>query len=228
MSYQDPTTDVEQKPEETKKKRGGLLLIIVSVLLIAGGVTFGVWSLWPSNQGNQLVDMDGRVVVPDDPSATSPEFMEAADMVEDDGGDGFVVPALNLDVPLGSVNEVNGVMNPANFTNVFTIRNRGVGSLEGADQGTLYMVTHAIYGGNAPGNILQNGGQAALAPGDIIKADQRQYKFESAEVINKKEIDKHAELWTDDPGRLVLITCVVRPEGGIADDNLVIIASLVA
>ncbi len=220
MSYQEST---DQPPAEEKKKRGGLVLILLSVLLIAGGIGFAVWSFLPGSDPNALRDMNGQIVTPDDPSATSPEFMEQAQMVEDDGGDGFVVPAVNLDVPLGSVNEVNGVMNPAGYTSVFTIRNRGAGSVENAAQGTVYMVTHAVYDGTAPGNALQSGGQVALSPGDIIKADNKEYRFESAEVIDKNEIGDHADLWTNDPGRLIVITCVVD---GAPNANLVMIARL--
>ncbi|MDR2931035.1 MAG: class F sortase [Propionibacteriaceae bacterium] len=229
MSYQDPAAAPEAQPEEEKKKRrGGILVILLSVLLIAGGVTFGVMSFLPSGTAaGQIRDMEGRIIVPDDPSATSSAFMEEAKMVENDGGEGFVVPVINLNVPVGSVNEVNGVMNPPSFTSVFWIRNRGV-SLADAAQGTVYMVTHAIAGGSAPGNFLQTDGHVALNPGDVIMVNDKEYRFESAQSIPKTEIADHAELWTDDPGRLILITCVVRPEGGIAINNLVIIAKLVS
>ncbi|MDR2973981.1 MAG: hypothetical protein LBV00_04605 [Propionibacteriaceae bacterium] len=237
MSSQDPVTPVpEAKPEDENKKKRKVLpvfLSILSVLLVAGGITFGAMSLWPGHTpagATALIDMQGNVVVPDEPAATSSAFMEQAQMVTDDGGEGFVVPSLNLDVPLGSINEVEGVMNPPNFTSAFVIRNRGA-SLDNADQGTVYIVTHAIYQGHAPGNYLQADGQVSLKPGDIIKADGKEYSFVEAQIIAKEGqggLADHAELWTDDPGRLIIVTCVVRPEGGIAVNNLVIIAQLVA
>lgn len=215
-----------EQPEKKKKRLGGILIIILSVLLIGGGITVGVMQFMrPASQAGALVDIDGNVVVPDDPSATSPAFMEQAQMVVDDGGNGFVVPSLNVDVPIGSINEVNGVMNPPNFTSVFWIRNRGV-SIDNAAQGTVYMVAHAVYGGKAPGNLLQQNQQVSLNPGDIIKVNDKVYKYVETQIIPKTEIGDHDDLWTDDPGRLILVTCQVRAEGGIAVNNMVIIAQL--
>lgn len=219
----DPTVEVPAQEEKKKKKRGGWLLLVLSILLVAGGVTLGVMSFLPRPaDATQVKDMEGNVVIPEDPSATTTPFMEQAQMVPDDGGDGFVIPVLKLDVPLGSINEVNGVMNPPNYTNVFVIRNRGV-SLENADQGTVYMVTHTLHGGKAPGNIMQANGGVAMKPGDIIKANQRMYEYVSFEIIPKTDLDAHPDLWTNDPGRLVLVTCL----SGTYDKNLIIIGKLV-
>ncbi|MCL2736572.1 MAG: class F sortase [Propionibacteriaceae bacterium] len=231
---EDPITDMgtdvstEQPVEEKKKRRGGIWIVLLSILLVAAGVTVGVVSLWPHAPApNALVDLKGNVIVPEDPSATEPAFMQAADMVVDDGGKGFVVPAVNLNVPIGSINEVDGVMNPANFTSVFWIRNRGV-SMDNASQGTVYMVTHAVAGGMAPGNMLQSKQHIALNPGDKMMVNNLTYDFVEAQVIPKTEIGNaaHSDLWANVPGRLVLVTCLVRPEGGIAIDNLVIIGQL--
>ncbi len=239
MSSQDPmVAPTEEQPPE-KKRRGGILLLVLSILLIVAGVTFGVMSFLPGHSlghslnpaTQQLRDMDGELVVPDEPIPTSSEFTEQLQMVEDDGGDGFVVPSLNLDVPLGSINSVDNALNPPNFTSVFVVRNMGV-SLDNADQGTVYMATHAIQHGHAPGDYFQKNGQVTLNPGDIIKANNRQYAFVESQVIPKKGDDglsSHGELWTNDPGRLVLITCLLNPDGhSNANDNLVIIAKLVS
>jgi len=233
-----PEAELEEQPEagheaqplqgetKTKNRVSSLLLIVLAVLLIGTGTWIGV-AHWPRHHEGQLVDLDNNPITPEDPTATSSPFLEAANMVPDDGGDGFQVPKVKLDVPIGSVNDVNGVMNPANFTSVFWVRNRGV-SLDNAEQGTVFMVTHAVQGGKAPGNILQNKGLAALSPGDLIKVNQRTYEFVSSEVIPKAEIGNHEDLWANDPGRMLVITCVLNPNGGLAVDNLVIVAKLVS
>jgi hypothetical protein len=214
--------------EGKKKRRGGLLLIVLSVLLLLGGGYFGIQSLFPTlGHPGALTDMRGNAVLLEDPSAVTPEFREAAQMVENDGGQGFQVPALNLSVPLGSVNEVNNVMNPPSFTSVFWIRNRGV-SLEQANLGTVYLVAHAIQGGTAPGNFMQANGDTNLKPGDVIKVNDRVYEFVSSLVKPKAKISEVADLWTDEPGRMFFITCVLNPNGGLAVDNLILEAKLVS
>ncbi|MDR0285405.1 MAG: hypothetical protein LBI33_11055 [Propionibacteriaceae bacterium] len=238
----DQLTPGPQRAEEAPKKKkrvGGILITVLAAVLIVGGV-YGIggsagWWPWPfggSTPGglvNAPRDLEGNIVVPEDESALSPEFMKAAGQVDDDGGEGFIVPTLDLQVALGSINAVNGSMNPSNFKNVFWVRNMGV-SLDKAETGTVYLVTHAIQGGKAPGNILQSGGQVALKPGDLITVNHRTYVFESASIISKSDKDDnlgtHDELWTNDPGRLVLVTCLLNPHGGLAVDNLVIIAKL--
>ena len=240
MSLEDnPSPEPEEKPvaepvvtlapvaEKKKNRFTNILLIVLGVLLLAGGTGLGIKYFHDKSQESTLVDLNGNTVVPEDPSATSSPFMAAADMVVNDGGDGFRVPSIKLKVAIGSVNDVNGVMNPPNFQSVFWVRNRGV-SLDNAEQGTVFMVTHAVQGGSAPGNIMQAKGQVVLKPGDTIQANQRTYEYESSQIIPKTEIGDHEDIWANTPGRLLVITCVLNPAGGIAVDNMVIVAKLVS
>ncbi|MCL2785283.1 MAG: class F sortase [Propionibacteriaceae bacterium] len=217
------TTEVPEEEEEKKKKRGGIWLILLSVLLIAGGVVIGVMSFKPAVVPEyELYDMDGNRVIMDDPSATTDEFLEAAQMVLDDGGAGLRIPTVKLAVPLGSVNDVNGVMNPPNFTSAFWVRNRGV-SLDQAEQGTVYIVTHSSGYGRAPGNYLQKGGQSALTIGDYILVNDRTYVYTEARIIPQDRLAEHADLWENIPNRVLLITCQL---GTGSKYNLVIIGEL--
>jgi len=218
--------------KKRKKKGGSAIAILLSVLLICGGVAIGFYAYLtkiPRHAGpGSIFDLQGNVVIPDDPSATSSAFLEAAEMVIDDGGKGFNIPAVQLNVPLGSINDVNGVMNPPNFTSAFWIRNRGV-SLANAEQGTVYIVTHATRFGLAPGNYLQAREATTLTPGDIININDRVYSFESAEIIAQSKIGEYDYLWDESiPNRALIITCLLRNDNAAPTDNLVIIGKLVS
>lgn len=217
----------EQQPEKKKKRRGGLWITLLCAVLILGGGGLAVYSFIPHPpKAGALTDMDGNLVVPDDPSATSSAFLEAAAMVVDDGGEGLVIPSVNLKVPLGSVNEVNGVMNPANFTSAFWIRNRGV-SLSNAADGTVYIVAHATRFGMAPGNIVQSGEKSLVQAGDFITANGVTYEVTGWQTIPQSQINTLDELWLNTPGMLVFVTCVLRNDHEAPTDNLIITGQLV-
>ena len=201
--------------------------LLLAILLICGGIGVGVYTMWPKATAGDLVDLEGNIVVPDDADATSPAFLEAADMVEDDGGDGFSIPSVGLHVPLGSINEVDGVMNPPNFTSAFWIRNRGV-SVDNADQGTVYIVAHSIQGGRAPGNYLQDHEQILVKAGDYVKVNDKTYAITDVQLILKTEIGSHEELWANTPGMLVFVTCLQRNDHAASTNNLVVVGQLIS
>jgi len=176
-----------------------------------------------------LTDPAGNVIIPDDPSATDPAFVEQAEMVVNDGGAGFEIPSVYLHVPLGSVNDVGGKMNPPNYTSAFWIRNRGVG-LDKAETGTVYIVAHSAHGGKAPGNYVQDKEKSTVMVGDRINVNDRAYTVEQTEIIPIKELGTHTEIWDDVvPGRLVFVTCIQNTvSNNPTDNNLVIIGKLVS
>jgi len=216
----------EQPPQEEKKRKRALLPLILAILLICGGIGIGAYTMWPKSSANGLVDIEGNIVIPDDADATSPAFLEAAAMVEDEGGDGFSIPSVGLHVPLGSINEVDGVMNPPNFTSAFWIRNRGV-SVDNAEQGTVYIVAHSVQWGKAPGNYLQDQEKILVKDGDYVQVNGRTYQITDVELILKKEIGSHAELWANTPGMLVFVTCLQRNDHAASTNNLVVVGQLV-
>lgn len=222
------TPDVDQQPpEEEKKKKRRILPLLLAVLLICGGIGVGVYTLWPKAGGSDLVDLEGNVVVPDDADATSQAFLDAADMIEDDGGDGFSIPSVGLHVPLGSVNEVEGVINPPNFTSAFWIRNRGV-SVDNADQGTVYIAAHSILWGKAPGNYIQENEKVIVNNGDYIQVNDKTYTITDVQLIPKTEIGSHDDLWANTPGMLVFLTCLQRNDKAPSTLNVVVIGQLVS
>lgn len=144
-----------------------------------------------------------------------------------DIGDWLVIASVGLDVPLGSLVESDGVIEPQGFTSAYLVRNRGV-SPERAEAGTVYVVMHAVQGGRAPGNYLvdpETGDIADLTGSHVVIA-HRDYLVTGVETIAKSDLANRADIWRGISGRLVLITCL--PEGsGYSSDNVVVTAELI-
>lgn len=210
--------------------------VVVSVLaaLIAGAaiavVASGVLGTSTESQASPApvtrtsTDLEGAEAALD-PGVTSPPGSNA---VEETGGR-FAVPSVNLDVPLGEVSEVDGQIAPPGFSSVYRVRNRGVDTTA-ADQGTMYLVTHSVRGGGyAPGNALidTEDARAAVDVGAMIQVADRQYTVTDTLRVGKEDLPTTTDIWTDVPGRLVVITCLQNGRGTPSTDNTVIIAQLV-
>jgi hypothetical protein len=165
------------------------------------------------------VDLQGnRVQAEDLPAAAAP-----ASAVPDAGGQ-FVVKSVGLDVPLGALNAVDGTVEPPGFTSAYRIRNEGVPT-EDAAKGTVFVVMHSLRnGGVAPGNALIDVEHqtAKVGRGTKIRVDGVTYAVTGSQAIEKADLSKSSTIWADTPNRLVVITCLQRPQGGPSVDNLVI------
>jgi len=224
------------KPKAPKRKRGfvDVLLLILAVLLIVGGAGYGIVTVIQNHNQPATEDMAGNMVRADDTSMYDPEVIKAADSV-DDIGLRFKIDSVKLDVPLGEVNEVKGVINPPGFKSAFLIRNRGV-TLENADKGTVYVAAHSLRGGGiAPGNyVIDKDTASIIVPyGSTIQVGDRTYVMTSSEVVNKPDLGNDAKLWADTPGMLVFITCMqytsyANYQNGHSPTNAVIIGQLVS
>ena len=140
---------------------------------------------------------------------------------------GFWVPSVGLSAPVSKVSVVNGVINPPGFRRVYEIRNLGM-PLEKAGEGTVYVATHAVRSGLAPGNALirQDYEGASVKKGDLISLRGVRYRVSDSFVVPKKKLPKTRKVWEVIPGRLVVITCLQRPVRGRALKNSVIFADL--
>lgn len=187
---------------------------------------------------NLGVDMEGRRIRVPDKLTLAPNKPGGKEQVVDrpstedmnqvsNIGFSFNAPTANLnDLVIGALDEVelpNGglYVEPTNFTNMFTIRNRGIGenfTREAAEKGTLYLATHATdLGALAPGNFLVNGEskENILKEGDIVEIKDRKsgnavlrYKITKYNTPQKDAIAADGELWKDVPRKLLLITCL--------------------
>lgn len=167
-------------------------------------------------------DMEGRAVTYD------PGTAGAVDTSAEPEGEGrFVVDAVGLDVPLGSMTTVDGTITPPGFASAYVIRDLGV-SLADSRQGTVYVATHSLRGGGtAPGNYLidVDAGTPRVRTGESIVVGPRTYSITAAYTVEKPDLPSRADIWDDEPGRLVVITCLQRADGSASQENVVIEAT---
>jgi len=225
-----------QAPAAEKSKRkwtlSSLLLLLLAVLLVVGAAVTGGIYWYKAAHTPVYRDMNNNKVIPDDNSVFNPDYVNAAD-AQPDVGQRFKVPSVGLDVALGSVNQVDNLINPPGYTSVYWVKNMGV-SLANADKGTVYLVTHSVKApGEAPGDYLidQKTTTVAVQNGAEIDVGDRVYKVVSSMTVSKDELGSQTALWAGTPGMLVLITCMqggmYLPNGHSAT-NVVIIGQLVS
>jgi len=168
--------------------------------------------------------MAGNQVQPD-PDTTTTEL--EADHTPN-AGQRFKVPAVDLNVPLGSTEVVNDIIAPPGFQSAYWISNLGVG-LDMAESGTVFVATHSLRnGGVAPGNYLIDvaNQRSSVRAGDKIVVGALTYTVDQTRIIPKPDLATANQLWESVPARLVVLTCLQNPQNQPSRDNLVITASL--
>jgi hypothetical protein len=218
-------------PGEARKRAGtrrstlALVLTAAAILLAGVAATLLVLRLTAPPAGT-LADLDGHRVALDPGDVPDADSAAGQDAVGSGSGR-FEIPAVGLDVPLGALNEVGGVITPPGFTSVYRVRNRGVDPAH-AGAGTVFVVTHSLRdGGRAPGNYLIDvrHGKAAVSNGTTVIVDGVHYRVDSGGAVGKPQLAGDAAVWADTPGRLVIITCLQVPANTESVDNLVITAT---
>ncbi|MCB9407616.1 MAG: class F sortase [Tetrasphaera sp.] len=171
------------------------------------------------------VDMRGNRVTLDPGLVPVPPSKSRA---IDSGQGRLIVPSVGLNVPLGALDEVDGEITPPGFTSAYLVRNLGT-TIGKASSGTVYLVTHSLRGGAiGPGNYLidVDRGTGSLAPGAIVEVSGLRYAITQSQSITKAQLPHAKTIWANTPGRLVLITCLQRSEGGPSIDNMVFTGTL--
>lgn len=200
-----------------------VLAAILGAALIGAGLIGILVALAPSAEP-VLTDMRGNAVrydpgeggLPVVPASIAPSTPER-----------LVVESVGLDVPLGAVDAVDGRILPPDFTSAFWVRNLGV-SLADGDGGTVFVVMHSLRGGAVgPGNYLIDVEQqtSRVEPGARVLVGDVAYTVTGSELVDKTRISQNPDVWADTPGRLLLITCLQRPDGSASRENLVITAT---
>jgi len=230
----DESSDDEPPAPVKRRRKSDIILLLLAILLMLGGGTLGIVSWINSHNQTTYTDMGNHPVIPD--QVVDQQTLTAMD-AKPDVGLRFVIDSVGLDVPLGEVNEVNGMLNPPGFTSVYLVRNRGVG-LDNADTGTVYTVAHSLRSpGKAPGNFVINieAGAIIVAPGATIKVGDRTYAMVSSRIVDKPDLAGETDLWANTPGMLVFITCLqytdpskYKNTNGHSPTNAVIIGQLIS
>jgi hypothetical protein len=200
----------------TRRRRRLVLLAVGAAALITLVITVGGIVRYYSGP----VDLHGNRVQADD--AVPPMSKSSAVPAIDD--DRFVVESVGLDVPLGALNAVDGVIEPPGFTSAYWVRNEGVSPADGKN-GTVFVVMHSLRNGaTGPGNYLidVDGRTSKVGIGAKITVDDATYTVTGTQTIDKPDVAHASSIWADKPGRLVVITCLQRPEGGLSQQNVVI------
>lgn len=200
-----------------------VLAAMLGAVLIGAGLIGILVTLAPSPEP-VLTDMRGNAVRYDPGEGGLPVAIAS---VEPSSPERLVVESVGLDVPLGAVDAVDGRILPPDFTSAFWVRNLGVPLAEGAG-GTVFVVMHSLRGGAVgPGNYLIDVEQqtSRVEPGARVVVGDVMYTVTGSELIDKTRISQDPDVWADTPGRLLLITCLQRPDGSASRQNLVIAAT---
>jgi len=178
----------------------------------------------------QVLDMDGNLVVPDVDAMPVPQASAKAEAQATPQVDGqrFAVPAVGLNVPLGVMSAVKGVVVPPGFTSAYVVRDFGV-SLADAASGTVYIATHSLRGGGkAPGNWLIDipDQRSAVSVGALITVGPLTYRVTGTSVVPKPQLAADKDVWRSAPGRLIVITCLQNRQGTPSTNNMVLMGTL--
>lgn len=209
-------------------RRGGFLLVLgLLLMVVAAGLGWSALSRSGSAApaGAIGTDLNGNRVALDPGEELTAAQIQAQDAVPDGHGR-FQAPSAGLDVALGAMNEVDGVITPPGFSSAYWVRNRGAGP-QAPERGTVVVAMHALRGGAVgPGNFLYDpgSGDSRVAGGDGLMVDGIAYTVDSAFSVPKADLPDRADVWADTPNRLVVLTCLQLSAGAPAQDNVVIIA----
>lgn len=130
------------------------LVVGIGLLLMGAVVIGGAGIIWQHQAptADAPVDLEGDAVslAPEDtPSEEVVAQMDVEPGAEDE--DGLVVPSVDHAVPLGTLSAVDGEITPPGFTEAYRVRHLGV-PVEEAEDKTVYVVTHSVQDGYAPGS----------------------------------------------------------------------------
>ncbi|OIQ79914.1 hypothetical protein GALL_383470 [mine drainage metagenome] len=136
----------------------------------------------------------------------------------------FIVPAVGLSVPLGTMSVSHGAVNPPTIHSAYLIN--GYGTPHG--NGTAYVALHSGRGLDAAGNALFDiaAGAPTVKTGEVVIVDAVYYKVTDVRLVKKSDVVNDSDIWKQQDGRLVVFTCLQRP-AGVSLQNIVIVAERV-
>lgn len=208
-----------------RRRRWSPLLAIATAAAATGILVVGLNGIVRSTESDSsspVRDMQGSPVQLE----TSENPIPGAHATPNGAGQ-LRVRSVGLDVPIGSLDAVGGRITPPGFTSAYLVRNMGVGP-EDAGDGTVVIVMHSLRGGGvAPGNYLTDVDHARsrVTAGAVVSVAGVDYTVTNSTLVAKNKIDRDERVWDDVPNRLLLITCLERPDGSPSTQNLIIEAT---
>jgi hypothetical protein len=196
-----------------------LVLFLAGVVLVASSLVL---------RAGTPVDLEGNAVALGEGDVPDAGVIAEMDVVADSGLR-FTVPALGMDVPMGELSVVRSALTPPGFVQAYRVRNLGVG------------LDQAVRRDGVRGDAL---GQSRVRPGQLpLRRGERHRPRDGggrddggghrlrggwlAAHRQDRPADHGQALWTDEPGRVVVITCLQRTQGRSLQ-NLVITGHLAA
>lgn len=138
------------------------------------------------------------------------------------------IPGAGMDVPLGSIART-AVVRPPGYRAAYVLDRSGseLASPDAASHTTV-IAMHSVNNGFAPGNYLVSAdGSARVVAGDRIETLAHEWVITGIEQIAKDDVPGREEIWGDEPGTLVLVTC--RQNGKEhTTENTVIFARIIS
>lgn len=140
---------------------------------------------------------------------------------------GLSIPSLGLTTPVQEMKASEcPVLNPPTVDEAYWV---GCRAKPGTDSdGTVFIIGHAVAGGQGVFKNLQN----LAVDSDVVVTTPTgtlTYRVERTVVYAKfGEIQDSPEVMEKVPGRLVLVTCLLGPDGAATDENFVAQAKLIS
>ena len=206
----------------------GLVAVLVAGVLLAGGLRDDGTERRAAANEEPRPTTTSRA--PDTPSATAttPTPTPTPTAKARRNGMTVAVPAVGLQAKVLPLKPQGGVLDPPTLDDAYLIDDYG---LPGS-QNTVYLAGHSWDTGKAVFNPLFDirAQRAEVEPGDevVISAPEGTYTYvvQRTKRYPRPTLDRQRELWRIVPGRLVLITCFQPDDGGEAEDNLIVYATL--
>lgn len=182
--------------------------------------------------GHKPRDLTGQEIVPEDEGETaSAGGLDGDPVISGPAGpfasDGRLrAPSVGMDVSLATMKVApGGKIVPPGYRAGYLLDGMGSGLSDPA-AGRVFIATHSVTHGFSPGNyIVSKHGTARLSVGDKVSAGPFTYTVKRTEMIDKTALPKDQDVWADEPGTLVIITC--RPnDGAKTTQNSVVFATL--
>ncbi|GEM_PF-4873717 len=118
------------------------------------------------------------------------------------------IEAVDMDVPLGAMDRGDDVT-PPGYRAGYVLRDGSADAgIDRELEGTVVIAMHSMRTGFAPGNYLVgDDGQVLVPDGAEVEALGRTWRVTASEQIPKDQLPARSDIWDEEPGRLVIITC---------------------